>query len=314
MLYSVMTGDLYHVPVLCREVADHLISRPDGIYIDGTLGGGGHAEYILQKLAPGARYIAMDLDPEAIEFAKTRLKKYKNISYFQRNFRDTEQVLSTADIHLADGLLLDLGVSSHQINKPDRGFSYMSNGLIDMRMDTDGLESARDLLNTLSAEELSDIFFYFGEERNARKIARSIVTLRNNQPIEYTEQLKAIIEKTSHPRYVIKSYARVFQALRIAVNRELDNLKHILQSSMNFIRPGGRIAVIAYHSLEDRIIKKFLREKANPCICPPDFPKCMCGREPQITIITRKPIKPAAIEIADNSRARSAVLRVGEVI
>lgn len=304
----------YHVPVLCKEVAERLITDIEGIYIDGTLGGGGHAGYILQILSPGAKYIALDLDTEAISFAKKRLKQYKNISFFQSNFRDTEKILSGADIPSADGLLLDLGVSSHQIDEADRGFSYLLDGQIDMRMNTDEFESARDLLNKRDVEELSDIFYHFGEERNARKIARLIVAQREKEPLVRAGQLRAILDKTSHPRYVIKSYARVFQALRIAVNNELDNLQYILQSGLKFIKPGGRIAVIAYHSLEDRIVKNFFRKKANPCVCPPDFPVCVCRLKPEIKIITRKPVKPSEQEIKENSRARSALLRVGEVI
>ena len=309
-----MMDNLYHVPVLCKEVAELLITDIEGIYIDGTLGGGGHTGYILQILSPRANCIALDLDTEAIDFAKKRLKQYKNISFFQSNFRDTEQILSGADILSADGLLLDLGVSSHQINEADRGFSYLLDGQIDMRMNMNEITSARDLLNNEGVEELSDIFYHFGEERNARKIARLIVAQREKEPFVHAGQLRAILNKTSHPRYVIKSYARVFQALRIAVNNELDNLKYVLQSSLKFIKPGGRIAVIAYHSLEDRIVKNFFREKANPCVCPPDFPECVCGLKPQIKIITRRPVKPSEQEIKENSRARSALLRVGEVL
>ena len=309
-----MMDNPYHVPVLCKKVAELLITDIDGIYIDGTLGGGGHAGYILQILSPRANYIALDLDAEAIGFAKKQLKQYKNISFFQSNFRDTEQILSGAYIPSADGLLLDLGVSSHQINEADRGFSYLLDGQIDMRMNKNEITSARDLLNKEGVEELSDIFYHFGEERNARKIARLIVAQREKEPFVHAGQLRAILDKTSHPRYVIKSYARVFQALRIAVNNELDNLKYVLQSSLKFIKPGGRIAVIAYHSLEDRIVKNFFREKANPCVCPPDFPECVCGLKPQIKIITRRPVKPSEQEIKENSRARSALLRVGEVL
>ena len=309
-----MMDNLYHVPVLCKEVAELLITDIEGIYIDGTLGGGGHTGYILQILSPRAICIALDLDTEAIDFAKKRLKQYKNISFFQSNFRDTEQILSGADILSADGLLLDLGVSSHQINEADRGFSYLLDGQIDMRMNMNEITSARDLLNKEGVEELSDIFYHFGEERNARKIARLIVAQREKEPFIHAGQLRAILNKTSHPRYVIKSYARVFQALRIAVNNELDNLKYVLQSSLKFIKPGGRIAVITYHSLEDRIVKNFFREKANPCVCPPDFPECVCGLKPQIKIITRRPVKPSEQEIKENSRARSALLRVGEIL
>jgi 16S rRNA (cytosine1402-N4)-methyltransferase len=309
-----MMDKSYHIPVLYKEVAELLITDFEGIYIDGTLGGGGHAEYLLQLLSTRAKYLALDLDWEAIDFAQKRLKQYKNISFFQSNFRDTEKILAEAKVTSVDGILLDLGVSSHQIDEPDRGFSYMADGEIDMRMNNNENESARDLLNHSRVDELSDIFYKFGEERNARRIARLIVEERKEHPFVSTGQVRTIIDKVSHPRFVIKSYARVFQALRIAVNHELENLHQALNASLKIVKSGGRVAVIAYHSLEDRMVKNFFREKADPCVCPPDFPKCMCGLQPQMKIITRKPVKPSENEIRENSRARSALLRVGEII
>jgi len=309
-----MMGKSYHIPVLRKEIGDLLITNIDGVYVDGTLGGGGHAEYLLKKLSSRAQYIALDLDKEAIEFAQARLGDHENITFYQANFKDIDQVFMVLGIKQIDGLLLDLGVSSHQIDEPERGFSYMMDGNLDMRMNTEGLHSAADLLNSSSVDELSDIFFHFGEEKNAKKIARIIVEERLKTPIVKTEHLRAIISRVSHPRFVIKSYARVFQAIRIAVNHELENLQTALTLSLQIIRSGGRIAVIAYHSLEDRMVKRFFREKANPCTCPPDFPQCVCGREPEIKIITKKPVKPAIEETNENTRARSALLRVGEVL
>jgi 16S rRNA (cytosine1402-N4)-methyltransferase len=309
-----MTNEFYHIPVLRKEVAELLITDPGGVYIDGTLGGGGHAEYLLQKISDTGRYIGLDLDAQAIAFAQKRLQRFKNISFFQSNFRDVAQIVTDTGITSVNGLLLDLGVSSYQIDTAQRGFSYLLDGEIDMRMNQTTSRSAKDILNTSPEEELSDIFFHFGEEKRARKLARLIVDQRKKQPIKDTIQLRKLVERIAHPKYVVKSLARVFQALRIAVNEELENLSQILAASLDVIKPGGRIAVIAYHSLEDRIVKRFFRLEAEPCICPPELPQCVCGRLARIKIITKKPIRASAQEIAENSRARSALLRVGEVI
>ena len=308
-----MMDESYHIPVLRKEVADLLITNPDGVYIDGTLGGGGHAAYLLNILSPQARYIGLDLDREAIEFASKRLLEYKNFAVYQANFSELDHILNSAGINIINGLLLDLGVSSHQIDEPERGFAYMADGLLDMRMDNKHGRTAADLINTLEAEELSDIFFHYGEEHHARRIARLITEERKKSSVVRTEQLRRIIDRVAHPRFAIKSYARIFQALRIAVNTELDNLRQVLEAAMTRMS-GGRIAVIAYHSLEDRIVKNFFRHQENPCTCPPDFPQCVCGLKARLRIITRKPVKPGPEEIKTNTRARSALLRVGEVI
>lgn len=308
-----MMDESYHIPVLRKEVAELLITNPDGVYIDGTLGGGGHAAYMLNILPPQARYIGLDLDREAIEFASRRLQEYKNFAVYQANFSELDRILDLAGIKVINGLLLDLGVSSHQIDEPERGFSYMADGVLDMRMDNRQGRTAADLINTLDAKELSDIFFHYGEEHHARKIARLITEERKKSPVIRTAQLRSIIDRVAHPRFAIKSYARVFQALRIAVNTELDNLRMALEAAMTRMN-GGRIAVIAYHSLEDRIVKNFFKNQENPCTCPPDFPQCVCGLKPRIRIITRKPVKAASEEIKNNTRARSALLRVGEVL
>jgi 16S rRNA (cytosine1402-N4)-methyltransferase len=307
-------GNAYHIPVLCKELANLLITDINGVYVDGTLGGGGHAEYILRNLSDRARYIALDMDIDAIEFSRKRLQRYKNISFYQSNFRDLAQILKMADISSIAGVLLDLGVSSHQIDIAERGFSYLLDGKLDMRMNNASVSSASDLLNNLDVDELSRIFFTFGEERNARKIARSIIEERRKKPITSSEELRKIIDRQVHPRFAIKSYARIFQALRIAVNEELLNLTTVLQSALSFLQHGGRIAVIAYHSLEDRIVKNFLRENINPCICPPEFPECICGRMAKMKAITKKPLRASDQEIKQNPRARSALLRVGEVL
>ena len=304
----------YHLPVLLSEVSNYLITNPEGIYLDGTLGGGGHAEVILEKLTKNAQYIGIDQDREAIQHAKHRLDKYKNVIYDQSNFSDLDFVLNRLKIDWIDGILLDLGVSSHQIDSDDRGFSYMKDTDLDMRMDRDRSQKASDLLNALDEHELSTIFFTYGEERRSRQIAREIVNYRKLNLINRSDQLRSIIDRVIHPRFRIKSYARVFQALRIAVNRELDSLEEVLNKVIPFLHPGGRCLVISYHSLEDRMVKKFFRKKANPCTCPTEFPRCVCGLLPEIKNITSKVIKATEQEIKNNSRARSALLRVGEKI
>jgi 16S rRNA (cytosine1402-N4)-methyltransferase len=215
---------------------------------------------------------------------------------------------------MIDGILLDLGISSHQIDSDDRGFSYMKDTVLDMRMDRDRSQKAGDLLNSLDEHELSTIFFTYGEERRARQIAREIVNYRNIKQIDRSDQLRGIIDRVVHPRFKIKSYARIFQALRIAVNRELDSLEEALNKTIPSLRLGGRCLVISYHSLEDRMVKNFFRKKAKPCTCPPEFPRCVCGLVPEIKIITSKAIKASEQETKKNPRARSALLRVGEKI
>jgi 16S rRNA (cytosine1402-N4)-methyltransferase len=256
----------------------------------------------------------MDTDREAVEFAQRRLYSYSNITIFQANFKDLDKILNRADISLVDGVLLDLGVSSHQIDRPERGFSYLSGETLDMRMNTMSKKTAADIINHLDAAELSDIFHRFGEERNARKIARTIVNERKNAPITQTDQLRRIIDRYAHPRYAIKSYARIFQALRIAVNNELENLSGALDLAVRYVHSGGRIVVIAYHSLEDRIVKNFFREQSNPCICPPELPECVCGRTAKMKPVTRKVLHASDEEVRKNPRARSALLRAGEIL
>jgi 16S rRNA (cytosine1402-N4)-methyltransferase len=304
----------YHLSVLPSEVLTYLITNPEGIYLDGTLGGGGHAELITSKLGKKAKYIGIDQDKEAIEYSKNRLKKHKNITYAQSNFAEFDLVLEQLNIALVDGILLDLGVSSYQIDTPERGFSYMQDTILDMRMNRAVSETAADLLNRLSEKELSTLFFRFGEEHKSRRIAREVIKYRNNQPIKSSEQLKQIIDRSVYPRFRIKSYARIFQALRIAVNNELEKLEETLEKTVPVVNKGGRILIISYHSLEDRIVKNFFRKMANPCTCPPELPQCICGLKPSIKILTRKAIKATQVEIDKNPRARSASLRVGEKI
>jgi 16S rRNA (cytosine1402-N4)-methyltransferase len=305
-------SQFYHQPVLLSEVITYLITNPEGIYVDGTLGGAGHAEAVLNILGKNARYIGIDKDSEAIQFADRRLQTSSNISYHQRNFDEFDAILNKLNITLVDGILLDLGLSSRQIDQEGRGFSYMKNTALDMRMNRQDVNTAEILLNTLSEKELSTIFFKYGEERKSRQIARHIVKYREIDRITTSQQLRSIIDRVIPQRFAIKSYARIFQALRIAVNRELDSLQTALTKSIGYLHQGGRCVVISYHSLEDRIVKNCFKTAANPCTCPPEFPQCICGKEAQIKILTPKVIKASGDEIFTNPRARSARLRVGE--
>jgi 16S rRNA (cytosine1402-N4)-methyltransferase len=303
----------FHIPVLRKEVAEYLITNPDGVYVDGTVGGGGHAEYIVNKLSKKAIYIAIDQDREAIKYAKKRLAHAQNIRFYHDNFDQLEHILVKTHIHKIDGLLLDLGVSSYQIGQMERGFSYMEESSpLDMRMNQSLPCTAADLVNNLDAKNLNTIFKQYGEERQAAKIANLIIKVRKEHPLETANHLRKIIDKVISPGYRIKSYARIFQALRIAVNNELENLKIILNNSITFLSKGARMVIISYHSLEDRIVKNFLQTKENPCVCPPGFPKCSCGRIQELIIINRKPIRPDSQELKENPRARSALMRVGE--
>jgi 16S rRNA (cytosine1402-N4)-methyltransferase len=303
----------FHIPVLRKEVAEYLITNPDGIYVDGTVGGGGHAEFLLSKLNINATYIAIDQDIRAIEYAKQRLSHKQNIHFYHSNFNQLVTIFQQLKINRIDGLLLDLGISSFQIDQINRGFSYLNiDSPLDMRMDQSSGLTASDLINDLDADSLFTIFKKYGEEKKAKQIANLVVKFRQHAPVKTAKQLRDIIDKVTSPKFRIKSYARIFQALRIAINNELENLKIILTSGSKFLTSGGRIVVISYHSLEDRTVKNFLKEKANPCICPPDFPQCSCGRMQELKIITPKVIKPGPDEIKKNPRSRSAVMRVGE--
>jgi len=304
----------YHIPVLREEVARYLLHKNDGIYVDGTLGGGGHAEYLLGQLNSNACYIGIDQDSDAITFARNRLSHYQNVIFEQSNFKDTHSVLGKLNIHYIDGFFLDLGISSHQIENPMRGFTYMNDGPLDMRMDQRQSSSAYNLLNESSETDLKTIFRDFGEERYAGRIAQRISRAREKQPIQTSKQLCRIIDEAVSKGPPIKSYARIFQALRIAVNAELTILDSTLKNCLTFIRNEGRLVIITYHSLEDRIVKSFLKQQENPCVCPPEFPHCVCGSKPRVKILTKRPVKANENEIRLNARARSAHLRAGEIL
>lgn len=304
-----------HRPVLLDEVIEYLNIDPSGIYVDGTIGGGGHALAIVQRLTTG-RLIGLDQDEEAIDAAGMRLKDYKDkVTIVRSNFHGIKDVLNELNIDKANGILLDLGVSSHQLDTPERGFSYREDAPLDMRMDQRHKKTARDIVNEYSEAELYRIIRDYGEDRFAKNIAKHIVRARQDKPIETTFQLNEII-KAAIPAKVRATSGhpskRTFQAIRIELNRELDVLKESLDDMIDLLKPGGRLAIITFHSLEDRIVKENFKVNENPCICPPDFPVCVCGRKPKGRIITKKPVLPSEEEIEENSRSKSAKLRVFE--
>ena len=307
--------DAEHLTVMEKEVVGYLIPRPSGLYIDGTLGGGGHTEAIL-KAAEDTKVVALDVDEEAIERACKRLGRYRDrLTIVRENFRYLHRVLERLGIERVDGVVLDLGVSSFQLEVAERGFSFKRNAPLDMRMDRRQSLTAKELVNRLSEFELEQIFRQYGEERLARRFARAIVKARKLRPIETTGELADIIVDTLPERLRlarIHPATRVFQALRIAVNRELDNLKEGLRAAIEVLKSGARVVVISFHSLEDRIVKNIFKECEKGCICPPQIAPCVCNRKPLIRIITKKVVLPTLKEVEQNPRARSARLRAAE--
>jgi len=304
-----------HVPVLYEEVLAALQIKPDGLYLDGTAGGGGHSSGIASRLGSEGRLVSLDRDEEAVRAAGERLKGFPNAKVVHSNYVDFDEVLDSLGFGDPDGILLDLGVSSHQIDEADRGFSYMHDGPLDMRMDRTEALSAADIVAEYPEGELARIFSEYGEERYAKSIARGIVKARADGPIETTLQLVDIIER-SVPAAARRAQGhpakRVFQALRIECNRELEVLEDSLDRMIARLAPGGRLAVITFHSLEDRSVKQTFKKQEDPCTCPPDFPVCVCGKVSAGRVLTRKPILPSADECEKNPRARSAKLRVFE--
>ncbi len=301
--------EFIHRPVLLEEAVAALDIKPDGIYVDGTAGGAGHSSEIAKRLDSG-RLIALDRDPDAVETAKERLKGYP-AKVVLANFRDMDRVLSSEGIDGADGILLDLGVSSYQLDSAERGFSYRKDAPLDMRMSKSGL-SAADIVNTYTTRQLADIFKNYGEEKFAYRIAEKIAAEREKSPIESTVRLADIIaasvpasaRRDGHPA------RKCFQALRIAVNGELDSLSEALDKAFGLLNKNGRLAVITFHSLEDRMVKLKFRELCTGCICPPDLPVCVCGRTPAGRLAFKKPAEPTGKEKEENPRSRSARLRV----
>ena len=307
-----------HIPVLFDETIEGLAIRPDGIYVDCTVGGGGHSKAIVERLRDG-QLIAIDQDEEALQAAQINLYPWKDrITFVHSNFGALDQILDNLGIERIDGILMDIGVSSHQLDDRSRGFSYHDDAPLDMRMDQTGeMPTAADVVNTYSADALAQIFWDYGEERWGKRIAQFIVEERKRHLIRSTSELVEVIKKAvpKGARQQDKHPARrVFQALRIEVNHELDVLKQVLDSAVAHLNPQGRICVITFHSLEDRIVKNAFRAMAQGCTCPPNFPVCVCGRTKQIKLITRKPITARESELKENARSRSAKLRVAERI
>jgi len=308
--------EFVHKPVLLEETIENLHIRPDGIYVDGTLGGGGHSFHIARRLSEKGRLIGLDQDDAAIAAAGERLSAFgERVCIVRSNYENTKQALEELGIRSADGILLDLGVSSYQLDTPERGFSYHQDTALDMRMDKRQRLTAKDIVNTYSQQELARIIREYGEDKFAQNIAKHIVQARERKPVETTGELNEII-KAAIPAKMRAGLGhpskRTFQAIRIECNRELEVLENSLDMLIGLLNPGGRICVITFHSLEDRIVKTAFRRNENPCICPPEFPVCVCGRASVGHVVTRKPILPGAGEIEQNKRAKSAKLRVFE--
>ncbi|MBR0398244.1 MAG: 16S rRNA (cytosine(1402)-N(4))-methyltransferase RsmH [Eubacterium sp.] len=307
-----------HTSVLLQETIDSLRVRPDGIYVDGTLGGGGHALEVCRLLSDKGRLIGIDQDGEAIAAAQERLKEFKDrVTFLRSNYCTMVTELEKLGITSVDGILLDLGVSSHQLDDAERGFAYRVDAPLDMRMDTRQALTAADVVNTYSEQELARILREYGEERFAGRIAKRIAAQRSVHPIETTGELSELIRgaiPAKHRSEKGHPAKRSFQAIRIEVNRELDVLQESLDGMIDLLNEGGRLCVITFHSLEDRIVKQTFRRNEHPCTCPPEFPVCVCGKKPKGRTLTRKPILPSAEETEGNSRSKSAKLRVFERI
>lgn len=305
-----------HEPVLLNEVIDALAIKPDGIYLDGTAGGGGHSSAIAARLSSG-KLIALDRDPEAVAAAGARLSRHGDRARVIRsNFSEIDSVCASLGIAALDGVLLDLGVSSHQLDTPERGFSYISDAPLDMRMDTSAALCAADVVNGYPRERLEKIIFEYGEEKFASRIASKICEKRETAPIKTTGELVNVI-KSAIPAAALRGAEhhpamRTFQAIRIEVNGELDVIEPTIRKAVSLLAPGGRIAVITFHSLEDRRVKQTFAELARGCVCPPDFPVCVCGHKPEIRLVTKKPVTASPGELERNTRSHSAKLRTAE--
>ncbi len=307
---SGITSEFHHIPVLFNETIESLCIKPDGIYVDCTSGGGGHSGEIAKRLN-GGRLISIDRDPEAIEILKERLLPFGCVTIVHDNFFNIKNILASLGISEVDGILADLGVSSHQLDEPSRGFSFHHDAPLDMRMSLEGLSAAQ-AVNTLSQSELQRIIFEYGEEKFAPSISRAIVKARNEKPIETTFELSDIIKsampaaakRDGHPA------RKTFQAIRIFVNRELDGLENAVGDMFDCLKPGGRVSVITFHSLEDRAVKHKFASLAKGCTCPKNFPVCVCGNKPKAKVL--KAVAPGKKELSDNNRSRSARLRMAE--
>lgn len=305
-----------HKSVLLNETIDGLNIKPDGIYVDGTLGGGGHAYEVCRRLGEKGSIVGIDQDAAAIEAASARLKDFgEKVTIVRSNYCDMKSKLHELGIDKVDGIVLDLGVSSYQLDTAERGFSYREDAPLDMRMDTRQKMTARDIVNDYTEADLYRVIRDYGEDKFAKNIAKHIVQARAVKPVETTAELSEIIRASIPMKFQKKSghpAKRTFQAIRIELNRELDVLRDSLDDMIDLLNPGGRLCIITFHSLEDRIVKSAFRKNENPCTCPPDFPVCVCGKKSKGSIITKKPIVPSEEELEYNSRSKSAKLRIFE--
>ena len=308
--------EFVHKSVLLNETVDSLNIKPNGIYIDGTLGGGGHAYEVCKRLGEHGRFIGIDQDAEAIEAAGLRLAEFGDkVTIVRSNYVDIDNILKSLNISKVNGIMLDLGVSSHQLDTVERGFSYKENAPLDMRMDVRNPMTAKDIVNNYSEMKLYRVIRDYGEDKFAKNIAKHIVNARKEKEIETTYELNDIIKAAIPMKMRVNGghpAKKTFQAIRIELNKELEVLNNSIDKMIDLLDDGGRLSIITFHSLEDRIVKTRFRNNENPCICPPDFPVCVCGKKSKGKVITRKPIVPSEQEIIENKRAKSSKLRVFE--
>ncbi|MEN8191945.1 MAG: 16S rRNA (cytosine(1402)-N(4))-methyltransferase RsmH [Bacteroidota bacterium] len=304
----------YHTPVLLNETIDYLVTEKSGVYFEGTVGFGGHTEKILSNLTQDAKFIGTDKDTTAYNHCSTKFENDERVKLYNTSFTDILNISRIEFIDKFDGIFADLGVSSFQLDNKDSGFSFREDSPLDLRMNKSKGYPASFVVNTFAEEEIANIIYQFGEEKRSRVIAKRIVENRKIKKIDKSVQLREIVESVSNPKYLNKSLSRVFQALRIFVNNELEELEDFLNKSVSALKTGGRIVVITFHSLEDRIVKDFFKKQILTCVCPPKIPICVCNTIPSLKILTKKPVIPTDIEIKENRRSRSAKLRVAEKI
>jgi 16S rRNA (cytosine1402-N4)-methyltransferase len=305
---------VHHTPVLLDKSLEFLVTDINGIYFDGTLGFGGHSSGILNRLSADGLLIGTDVDQDAFSFSKKKFSEDKRLKLYNMNFSQIDIIAKIESIPFFNGILADLGVSSFQLDTAESGFSYRSNAQLDLRMNKSKVINAADVVNSYSEEDLANIIFQFGEEKNSRKIAKVICEERRDKKIQTTLDLSNIITQITPQRFQTKTLSRVFQALRIYVNDELNTLKSFLKKSIDLLKPQGKLVILSYHSLEDRIVKETFKYETLDCICPPGSPICNCNKVPRLKIITKKPVTPDNKEIEDNFRSRSAKLRAAEKI
>ncbi len=306
--------ETHHTPVLLKESLDFLVTGKRGFYFDATLGFGGHTQEILKKIDSESILVATDIDADAFKYSKEKFENEKRIKLYNFNFSQVDIIAKIESIKTYEGIFADLGVSSFQLDNVDSGFTYRTEAKLDLRMDKKIVVNAADVVNSFAEEDLTKIFFDFGEERNSKLIARKICERRKEKKIITTLDLSEIISSVTPFRFRVKTYSKIFQALRIYVNDELETLRVFLNKSVDLLTPGGRIVILSYHSLEDRIVKDIFKYETLDCICPKDFPVCQCGKVPRLKILTKKPITPSEEEIRTNIRSRSAKLRAAERI